>query len=566
MASTATPAPSGSKPRETSKPREWRPVDLVVLACAVIVMFAVIFWAALGKPPLAGTAVVATVGYIFAVFANVSLGALVSGAIVEYRHPGWTRLRGFDHVFLAVALTMLVAADGAVAWWLFTSDPGGSGPWLFLLTAAVAAAGGAWWAWPVLRLPGRRLPAGSQPRWALWPHHRPDAPRDEMWRCFTPLSGLLGGALGVAVAVGYLGISAAAENSAAPAGHALPAAPAGIHGSYVALGDSYSAGEGLPPFADGTALTACDRSVSGAYPTLLYSLLRRQDAQASLRFTACSGAVISDILRPAHRATLVPPQISGTVQPSVGLVTLTIGGNNAIFSKVVATCVTAGNCLEARFPPPGVREATARPVPPGPMIQWGPRTIEQIGLQDAALFHTLRRDFPNARIVAVGYPYLFPLRSAPGFPFFPPGCASILNRLSVHERVGIRALQDEFNDRTYEEAVAAGIEFVSPVAIWDGHEPCGASGQYTNSIKPYLNFPNPVNGGSFHPNSGGQRTIAALLACYLDRYPKPPDPYAAGAAHAVTIPAARLVAPAQLHLQPAPGRTAVPGAGVVPGC
>ncbi|MBO0777158.1 MAG: hypothetical protein J2P34_12685, partial [Actinobacteria bacterium] len=352
MASIATPAASGSKPRESSKPREWRPLDLVVLAGAAIVMFALVFWAALGRPPLAGTTVVGTLGYIFAVSANVSLGALASGAFVEYRHPTWTRLRGFDHVFLAVTLVALAAVDGAVAWWLFSSDPGGSGPWLFLLAAVVAAAGGAWWSWPALRLPGRRPPAGGHPRWALWPHHHPDAPRDELWRCFTPLSGLLGGALGVAMAVGYLGISAWTENSATPAGQALPAAPAGIHGSYVALGDSYSAGEGLPPFATGTALTACDRSVSGAYPTLLYALLHRQDARASLSFTACSGAVISDILRPAHRATVVPPQISGAVQPSVGLVTLTIGGNNAIFSKVVATCVTAGNCLETQFPPP----------------------------------------------------------------------------------------------------------------------------------------------------------------------------------------------------------------------
>ena len=51
---------------------------------------------------------------------------------------------------------------------------------------------------------------------------------------------------------------------------------------------------------------------------------------------------------------------------------------------------------------------------------------------------------------------------------------------------------------------------MSPDAIWTGHEPCGASGQFTNSVKPYLNFPNPVNGGSFHPNAAGQQTLAAL--------------------------------------------------------
>jgi hypothetical protein len=567
MASTETPAPSESTPAPGAPvKREWRLLDVVLMAIAAIVMFCLVFWAALGRAPFAGTTVVGTLSVIFAFLANVSLGSLASGTAVEIRHPDWTRLRGIDHVFLYAALAFMTAVDGFVAWWLFSSDSG-AGRWLFLAAALAGLAGGAWWARPPLAMAGRRAVSDGNPRWALWPHH-PEGARDyEMWRCFTPLSGLVGGALGVVLAAGYLGVSAWAENTSVPPARPLPAAVSGIHGGYIALGDSYSAGEGLPPFAGNTALTACDRSVSYAYPVLLHRLLRSRDPQESFSFTACSGAVISGILHPSRRALLVPPQISGAVEPSVGLVTLTIGGNNAIFSKVVSACVTSGNCLEEQFPPPGVTEATARPVPPGPLLtEWGPATIEQIGLQDATLFRVLRHDFPNARIVVIGYPYLFPKTPAPGFPFVPPMCSSILNRLSVHERVGIRELEDAFNDRTYEEAVAAGLEFVSPVAIWDGHEPCGSSGQYTNSIKPYLNFPNPVNGGSFHPNVAGQQTLAAMLACYLDSHPRPPDPYAAGAPHVLTIPAGRLADPGQLGLVQAPGLTAMPGAGAVPRC
>ena len=565
MASTETPSSSESTSLPGGGPkREWQLPDLIVLATALIVMFVLVFWAALGRAPLAGTAVVGTLGVIFAFLANISTGALASGSFVEIRHPGWTRLRGIDHVFLFASLALMAAIDGFVAWWLFTSDSG-PGRWYFLAAALAGLAAGAWWAWPGVTVRGRRPGSAGHPKWTLWPHHPGED--YEMWRCFTPLSGLVGGALGVVIAAGYLGISAAAENGAGATAHPMPAALTGIHGGYVALGDSYSAGEGLPPFAPGTALTACDRSVNDAYPVLLDRLLRARDPGASFSFTACSGAVISGILRPTHRARVVPPQISGKVDPSVGLVTLTIGGNNAIFSKVVSACVSSGNCLEETFPPPGVREATARPVPPGQMLtQWGPATIEQIGRQDAALFAVLRHDFPNARIIAIGYPYLFPKTAAPGFPFVPPMCSSILNRLSVHERTGIRALEDAFNDRTYEEAVAARVEFVSPVAIWDGHEPCGASGQYTNAIKPYLNFPNPINGGSFHPNQAGQRTLAALLACYLDSHPQPPDPFAAGAPHQLTIPPDQLADPARLGLVQAPGLTSVPGARVVRGC
>lgn len=208
-------------------------------------------------------------------------------------------------------------------------------------------------------------------------------------------------------------------------------------------------------------------------------------------------------------------------------------------------------------------------VPQGELLtQWGPGTIEEIGAEDALLFHALRQDFPNARIIVIGYPYLFPNLPAPRFPhlLLNPWCSVILNHLSTRERKGLRTLQDEFNNRIYEEAVAAGIEFVSPDAIWDNHEPCGSSGQYTNSVKPYLNFPNPVNGGSFHPNAAGQRALASLVACYLDKYRTRPDFFTSGGPHAITIPASQLLRPSQLQLIPAPGLDSVPGSSTIRNC
>jgi hypothetical protein len=103
-------------------------------------------------------------------------------------------------------------------------------------------------------------------------------------------------------------------------------------------------------------------------------------------------------------------------------------------------------------------------------------------------------------------------------------------------------------------------------AIWDHHEPCGSSGQYTNSVKPYLNFPVPINGSSFHPNAAGQQTLADLVACYLGANHAPPDPFVSAGSHTITIPASQLVTPAQLGLVPSPGLNSVPGSGVISGC
>lgn len=546
---------------------EWSLRHLIWLAVATATMFCVVFWAALGRPPLSGTKIIAVLGLTFVVLVNLSIGALASGAIIEHKYPHWSRFGKVDHIFLYIALAGLLVTDAGAAWWLFSSDSGGLVRWIFLPIALAGMAGGAWWAWPALPLAIRRADGERKTAWALWPQHEQHARATGTWRFFALLTVLLGAALGVVVAVAYLGISAWAESQNVPAGHPMPATIAGIHGGYVALGDSYSAGEGLPPFAPGTAQTACDRSEASAYPDLLIKLLRTQDHQAPFSYTACSGALLQQILNPTNRSGgLVPPQISGKVQPSVGLVTLTIGGNNALFSKVVVTCLTDGNCLHQTFPPPGITEQTAKHVAPGDLLNnWGPATIMEIGNEEGALFRTLRHDFPHARIVVIGYPYLFPSQPGPGFPFMPPMCASILNRLSAGERAGIRTLQDEFNDRSYEEAAISGVEFVSPAAIWTGHEPCGASGQYTNSVKPYLNFPNPVNGGSFHPNAAGQQTLAALTACYLNANRQPPDPFAPGGPPIHQIPD-RLVTPTQLHMALAPGLTTVPGSGDIPLC
>jgi lysophospholipase L1-like esterase len=269
-----------------------------------------------------------------------------------------------------------------------------------------------------------------------------------------------------------------------------------IKGEYVALGDSYSAGEGLRPFifntrgiaTDGPESNRCHRS-SQAYSMVLD--FHNQDPPR--RFAACSGAVINDVYHNlVHDADTdndvsedvvdvegedvsnvkVAAQVNPNATfPEVGLVTITIGGNDMLFSKIVRFCLEEPGCMGAAF----------------------------------------STDATGSRYV--GYPYLFPARTPT---LVPTECTAVLRRVDHGERKGIRARTDSFNAMLRKEATKADLEYVSVDAVWSGHEPCGELGQYTNSLKPF------ESEGSFHPSREGQEAIAFAVASYLRDHPDRP--------------------------------------------
>lgn len=107
--------------------------------------------------------------------------------------------------------------------------------------------------------------------------------------------------------------------------------------SYVALGDSYSSGEGNPPFESGTddegIPDLCHRSDT-AYGPLLDQALHL----GPMSFKACSGATTNDIFAPSANNPSEPAQLDWLSQ-NTKLVTVTIGGNDAGFPWVLRHCV-----------------------------------------------------------------------------------------------------------------------------------------------------------------------------------------------------------------------------------
>jgi hypothetical protein len=435
------------------------------------------------------------IGVLTLAFSYFALGVLTVGGWIELRHREASRLSVADKVVLGVVWVLLAVSEVLVALLVVPRLEALAVAGYFVLAAIAAVAGG----WYSLR--------------RMWPTRYHQAGTYQ--RPFGPAAGLLGAVIGVVLVAGAIVGFSEADNRETGGGPTIAAVG---HPGWrtVALGDSYSAGEGLGPFIDGTSATGCHRS-NEAYA----ELLAKAESWDLVDFAACSGAVVDDIYH-ARDAT-VGPQVTG-VDRSVNLVTLTIGGNDSLFSSVLVQCIEHPDCLADQFPP--VKDPWATRPPPGaeaastetqPLVFWGLQRIKDLGPVELALFDSLKKDFPGARIVVVGYPPLLPTGAAP---LFPPECFNILRRADQATRQVLYQLENDLNGQIYRQAQAAGIEFVSPDAMWAGHDACDSKSEYTHSAIVVLDPSHPVGSGSFHPTPAGQDALAATVACYLVTHPE----------------------------------------------
>jgi hypothetical protein len=277
----------------------------------------------------------------------------------------------------------------------------------------------------------------------------------------------------------------------------------GNSGVYVALGDSYSSGEGNPPFLAGTdgAGDFCHRS-SQAYPEVLGAQIG-----TSPLFYACSGAKTSDITSTSLYGE--DPQITRKgVDPSAALVTMTIGGNDANFSNVLAACIAQK------------LKATINNV--GPVCRWlglscqdpscshSSTFVASVNMGIDNVFWPVKRteqrllttvDPQNTSVVVADYPHLFSASSAQ------QGCLSLV--LTGDDQTFMNGASDRLDGVLQQAAGEAGVNFVDVRGAFAGHEICSSNGSYLNAITW------PIK-GSFHPNAAGHAYgYAAAVASYI---------------------------------------------------
>jgi len=252
--------------------------------------------------------------------------------------------------------------------------------------------------------------------------------------------------------------------------------------NYVAMGDSYSSGEGVEPFDPATDTAGppenrCHRS-DKAYANLL-------DGNPSLRynltaFVACSGATTQSV---------AANQLS-SLSGSTDVVTLTVGGNNIGFEAYARSCWEGhADCTEDSY------DAAIDDIEnqlPGELDDLFEAIDGEIGAQ--------------TEVLILSYPLLVPEANASTTW---PNCLY----LTADERTAARDVITQLNGALEDAVGRAGSQFKyvdtnyanSPLK---GHEICNDGNYFHGAVGPFHTE------YSFHPNELGQGGLATIVETY----------------------------------------------------
>ncbi len=291
--------------------------------------------------------------------------------------------------------------------------------------------------------------------------------------------------------------------------------PSATSAYYVALGDSFSAGEGAPDWEDGkyaagtdTATNRCHRS-RAAYPAQLQVM---RYSNESFVFRACSGAVIRDFFASSQAGHGDEPGQLQWLGEQTEVVTLTIGGNDVSFGDVMDYCAK-------RF---GF-EPTCREVWDGPVS----RAITALGyglpggqgkdnLPD--LYQAIRRAAPNAEVLVLGYPRFFPKSPPRSCWTGVPTPTAVQPHFTRQDMLWMNEKVLQLNKVIQRSAEVSGVTYVeSTYQAFNGRELCnrGRQPEWMHRVRLPLFTGGTVE--SFHPNDMGHSALASHVYRKIDQ-------------------------------------------------
>jgi len=294
-------------------------------------------------------------------------------------------------------------------------------------------------------------------------------------------------------------------------------------GTYVSLGDSYSAGEGLGDYQAGSSVhhSQCRVSVFGACvyhkdPKVIVGCDRsgyaynstvsnRYAFQGGKQTWACSGSITKDIYDPGNPRCSAG-HASGRygegcqanrVNADTSLITMSIGGNDAGFSDDLKTCYE--NRAKVHWSHSCSSEA--------PTID---ANIAGIAPNLIADLRALRERAPHARIILITYPKLFP-----DPPMGNAGCITIAHIcLTPADQSFFNEEAVRLDDAICADAQAAGVgaECINASDAFAGCE-IGQSDPCLQAPSSHISGSTGlgINPGAYHPTQRGQQILGQLI-------------------------------------------------------
>lgn len=296
----------------------------------------------------------------------------------------------------------------------------------------------------------------------------------------------------------------------------------------VALGDSYSSGEGAATYYPETDFSAgtkwrlrdgCHRSpltwsrvgVLPSSPTPVGARADALDSSLDYHLLACAGATASNVWSGGYSRFGELPQLDrGFLDDNTTLVTLSIGGNDAGFTDVFLACIALGaeDCQDAE-----VEEGVTR------REKTTARIEGLVGNNVEYVLDQIHDRAPNAKILLMGYP-----------PLISGQCDAVTIAMNPAEVAWLNSVAGELSSRfeRAKEAVNARapqpyVVYADPAWAFAGRGVCGNpelihSGVFS-VVPPDELLMEVVQ--SFHPKEGGYVAYGDVMSNALSPNPAP---------------------------------------------
>lgn len=259
---------------------------------------------------------------------------------------------------------------------------------------------------------------------------------------------------------------------------ALLAVPAGAAASsYVSLGDSYVAGPVIPLQIKPWGCLKSDHN---------YAHLAAPQLGLDLRDPSCSGAETEDMTQTQGVSPSPNPPQFGALGADTTLVTLGIGGNDIGFSSLAKDCFSTsptGSPCRDKYVVNGNDEVSRRIAETAPKV--------------AAVLQEIHTRSPDARVMVVNYPAIFPEEGPGCYPQIPVADGDV---------AWLRDKERELNAMLADQAVANGATVVDWYRASIGHDACQPP------VIKWVEGPVPLNAAApVHPNLLGMMAASDLV-------------------------------------------------------